>query len=81
MRSRASARPDCATAVAGLCAYSSAHGARMSSISKIHMAIDCCLYSLMAISLADHAMADISAEAGATKVRMQQISEDGPPQL
>lgn len=53
----------------------------MSSISKIHMAIDCCLYSLMAISLADHAMADISAEAGAAKVRMQQISEDGPPQL
>jgi hypothetical protein len=40
--------------------YSSAHGTKISNISKIQSAIVCCLSSLMAISLADHAMGEIS---------------------
>jgi hypothetical protein len=37
-----------------------AHGTKISNISKIHSAIVCCLSSLMAISLADHATAQTS---------------------
>jgi hypothetical protein len=40
--------------------YSRAHGTKISNISKIHSAIVCCLSSLMAISLADHATVQTS---------------------
>jgi hypothetical protein len=40
--------------------YSSAHGTKISNVSKIQSAIVCCLSSLMAISLADHAIGETS---------------------